>query len=73
MPDLIACSATDCDAPAEIVDRWTFPSTDGPVAHVKTICTAGHILTPLVETIQLVPVLGTREHVATPVQGHASL
>jgi hypothetical protein len=63
MPDLIVCPNPDCDATAEIVDRWAFPSTDGPVAHVKTVCAAGHVLTPLVTTIQLVPVLEAGETV----------
>ena len=29
MPDLIACPDPTCRAPARIVDRWTFGSTDG--------------------------------------------
>jgi hypothetical protein len=62
MPDLVVCPNPDCDAPAEIVDRWTFPSTHGPVAHVKTVCSNGHSLTPLVETVQLVPVLDPSDH-----------
>jgi hypothetical protein len=38
MPDLIACPDPACTAPATIVDRWTFGSTNGPVEHVKTMC-----------------------------------
>ena len=28
----------ECGAPAEIVDRFVLPSTDGPVEHVKLWC-----------------------------------
>lgn len=63
MPDLIVCPNPGCDAPAEIVDRWSFLSTHGPVAHIKTVCNAGHVLTPLVESIELIPVLGESEDV----------
>lgn len=34
----------ECGAPAEEVDRWTWPSTDGPIEHVATRCCAGHNL-----------------------------
>ena len=32
----------ECGVPAEITDRFSLPSTDGPVAHVATSCAAGH-------------------------------
>ena len=32
----------DCGRPAEVVDRFVLPSTDGPVEHVKTRCVSGH-------------------------------
>ena len=35
-----------CELPAEVIDRFSLPSTDGPVAHVKTACLAGHVFTP---------------------------
>ena len=38
--DLVVCP--DCAAPAEVVDRFTMPSTDGPVEHVKVACLARH-------------------------------
>src|SRR5262249_37393143 len=43
--DIITCPEDDCGAPAEIVDRWTFGSTDGPLLHLKTRCLRGHCLT----------------------------
>jgi hypothetical protein len=53
MPDVIACSDPTCRAPARIVDRWTWGSTDGPVEHVKTGCERGHWFTPTVESLGL--------------------
>jgi hypothetical protein len=38
--DLVVCP--DCAAPAEVVDRFTLRSTDGPVEHVKVACLARH-------------------------------
>jgi hypothetical protein len=34
---------------AEIVDRFTLASTDGPATHVKVRCETGHWYTVLVE------------------------
>lgn len=36
------CSDPDCNAVAEIIDRWQVPSTDGPIEHVHVLCCAGH-------------------------------
>jgi hypothetical protein len=36
MLQVIACPDPTCQAPARIVDRWTWGSSDGPVEHVKT-------------------------------------
>ena len=38
--DLVVCP--ECAAPAEVVDRIEFPSTDGPVEHVKVQCLSRH-------------------------------
>ena len=38
--DLVVCP--ECSAPAEVVDRFALPSTDGPVEHVKVACLARH-------------------------------
>ena len=51
MPDVIACPDPTCQAPARIVDRWTFGSTGGPVEHVKTNCERGHWFTPTVDSL----------------------
>ena len=42
--DLVRCP--QCDQPARIVDRFTLGSTDGPLEHVKVVCSAGHWFTP---------------------------
>ena len=38
--DLVVCP--ECAAPAEVVDRYVLPSTDGPVQHVKVQCLSRH-------------------------------
>jgi hypothetical protein len=53
MPEVIACPDPTCRAPARIVDRWTFGSTDGPVEHVKTGRERGHWFTPTVDSLDL--------------------
>jgi hypothetical protein len=53
MPEVIACPDPTCRAPAQIVDRWTFRSTDGPVEHVKTGCERGHWFTPTIDSLVL--------------------
>jgi hypothetical protein len=42
MLEFLCCPESTCKLPAEVIDRWSLPSTDGPVAHVKTFCLAGH-------------------------------
>jgi hypothetical protein len=39
---LTAISCPDCDVPAEITERFSLPSTDGPVGHIVVRCAAGH-------------------------------
>jgi hypothetical protein len=53
MQDLIACPDPACRAPARIVDRWTWGSSDGPVEHIKTGCERGHWFTPAVDSLDL--------------------
>jgi hypothetical protein len=38
--DLVVCP--ECAAPAEVVDRFALPSTDGLVEHVKVQCLSRH-------------------------------
>ena len=40
MTTAVACPP--CHVPAEITDRFSLSSTDGPVAHVAVSCAAGH-------------------------------
>jgi hypothetical protein len=42
MPERTPCP--DCGAAAEITERFTLASTNGPIAHVALSCTAGHHL-----------------------------
>jgi hypothetical protein len=49
--DVVACPDPTCQAPAWVLDRWTWPSTDGPVDHVKTGCEAGHHFTPTAASV----------------------
>jgi hypothetical protein len=56
MPDIVACPDPACRAPARIVDRWTWASSNGPVEHVKTGCERGHWFTPTVDSLDLQPV-----------------
>jgi hypothetical protein len=37
---LISCPG--CGVPAEVADRFSLPSTEGPVDHVVVDCAAGH-------------------------------
>jgi hypothetical protein len=49
--DIVACPDPTCPAPALVYERWTWPSTAGPVEHAKTGCEAGHWFTPLAATL----------------------
>ena len=51
--ELVRCP--QCDSPAEIIDRFTLNGTGGPLAHVKTMCVAGHWFTPRAADVQAVP------------------
>jgi hypothetical protein len=39
--ELQLTSCPECGRPAEVIDRFTLPSTDGPIEHVKTRCITG--------------------------------
>ena len=47
MNQLVACPEPGCDVAAEVLSRWVWPSTDGPVEHVKVFCLHGHARTLL--------------------------
>jgi hypothetical protein len=36
----------ECDLPAEVIDRFSLYSTDGPIDHVKIACLRRHVFTP---------------------------
>ena len=38
MNQIVACPEPGCEVAAEVVSRWVWPSTDGPVEHVKLFC-----------------------------------
>jgi hypothetical protein len=39
---LILVPCPDCDVPAEVTERFSLGSTDGPVSHIALSCAAGH-------------------------------
>jgi hypothetical protein len=39
---LTVISCPDCGVPAEVTERFSLPSTDGPVGHLALSCAAGH-------------------------------
>jgi hypothetical protein len=41
----------ECDLPAEVIDRFSLSSTNGPMAHIKIACLAGHVFTPPAEDV----------------------
>ncbi len=43
--ELVSCPDCGCGRPAEVLDRWDFASTHGPVPHAKTRCLAAHVFT----------------------------
>jgi hypothetical protein len=42
---IVTCPDHRCSAPAEVLSRWDFSSTDGPIEHVKTLCLNDHAFT----------------------------
>jgi hypothetical protein len=50
-----------CAQPAQIVDRFTLGSTDGPVEHVKVSCRDGHWFTPLAQDVEIVQIAASAE------------
>jgi hypothetical protein len=48
---LTVISCPDCGVPAEVTERFSLPSTDGPVSHVALSCAAGHHFRMAVERL----------------------
>lgn len=42
MLELTYCPDSECGAPADVVDVYTLPSTDGPVEHATVVCVRRH-------------------------------
>jgi hypothetical protein len=55
MLEIFACPDPRCPAPAELMERWVFRSTHGPVEHVKTRCLSGHVYTPAADWLPVQP------------------
>ena len=64
MPGTLPCPDPACTAPAQILDRWTWESTGGPVEHVKTRCARGHRFTPTVDSLPARPTAPPRPALA---------
>jgi hypothetical protein len=45
MIETTACPDPECQAPAEVLDRFDLSSTDGPIEHIRTRCVLGHVFT----------------------------
>jgi hypothetical protein len=48
-PSLIPCPA--CGLPAEITERFTLASTNGPVDHIAMACVVGHLFRMAVDRL----------------------
>jgi len=76
---LIPCP--ECDVPAEITDRFSLPSTDGPVEHIVVQCAAGHYFRMAADRLasgapvsdEPVPAAGSAPLWISPVQFDAEL
>jgi hypothetical protein len=66
MAESIPCPEPACPEMAMIIDRWSWPSTKGPVEHVKTRCPNGHLFTPTADSLP-----GELMSPATPIPAHA--
>jgi|Tabmets5t2r1_1033131.scaffolds.fasta_scaffold56329_2 hypothetical protein len=51
MAESIPCPEPACPAMATIIDHWSWPSTKGPVEHVRTRCPNGHVFTPTTDSL----------------------
>lgn len=46
---MIIVDCPECGLPAEVIDDFTLPSTDGPVRHRASVCLNHHHITMPVE------------------------
>ena len=49
-PESIPCLRASLPGHHHDPRRWTWPSTNGPVEHVKTHCPGGHVFTPTTDS-----------------------
>jgi len=54
----------DCGRTAEVIDRFSLPSTDGPLEHVKTRCITGPWFVSIVEPDPRQSIRSRRTHAA---------
>jgi pheromone shutdown protein TraB len=59
---IVVCPEPGCEVAAEVVSRWVWPSTDGPVEHVKVYCVQGHARTVLTAWLAAPPRLTRVAH-----------
>lgn len=45
MIETTVCPDPECQAPAEVLDRFDLWSTDGPIEHISTRCVLRHVYT----------------------------
>ena len=55
MNQIVACPEPGCEVAAEVVSRWVWPSTDGPVEHAKVGCVRRHWFLLPVDQLASVP------------------
>jgi hypothetical protein len=53
MSHFLVCPEPACEAPAEVIDEFTLPSTSGPTAMVRTFCVQRHIFMLPFERVSL--------------------
>ena len=51
-PEAMAIRSPSCHEPAEVLDRFSLGSTDGPMRHLKIRCAAGHWYTMPADRVQ---------------------
>jgi hypothetical protein len=61
-----------CAQPAQIIDRFSLGSTDGPLEHVKLSCRNGHWFTPRAEDVEIMQVAPSGEPMEAGPAGQAA-
>jgi hypothetical protein len=67
---IVACPDPACAVPAEVLDRWSWASTDGPLEHIRVQCVNRHVFTVPVQAAWGTRVGGTvRDQAPNPSAG----